>query len=237
MNEVIYDPIEKLDLSSKTLNPKELNSCKLIEKNFKEFKHKETNDSFYYSKGSIQRFQIIQKFYKINVPILLEGPTGTSKTKTIQQYYKILDKKLKKINFSSESSIEDLLGRVVSNETKWGSFSFEEGPYLKAFHLGEGILLDELNLCPDNILQCIEDSLDNDEIFLNIPGAPTTSFKKHKEFRIFATQNPDKDGFSGIRSKLSKKVLSRFIPFEFPELSRDEISDIALKHFKNNNKN
>lgn len=54
---------------------------------------------------------------------MLEGPTGTSKTKIIQVLCDVLKKKLVRFNLSSETTIDDLIGRLGSEEEDfWSSF-------------------------------------------------------------------------------------------------------------------
>lgn len=102
---------------------------------------------------------------------MLEGPTGTSKTKTIQVLCDILKKKLVRFNLSSETTIEDLIGRLGSGgEDSWSSFKFVQGPFTEAFENGYALLLDEVNLGQKSVLQCMETALDTGEIKQDIPG-------------------------------------------------------------------
>jgi len=109
---------------------------------------------------------------------MLEGPTGTSKTKTIQVLCDILKKKLIRFNLSSETTIEDLIGRLGSGgEDSWSSFKFVPGPFTEAFENGYVLLLDEVNLGQKSVLQCMETALDTGEIKQDIPGCGTIKKK------------------------------------------------------------
>ncbi len=58
-----------------------------------------------------------------------------------------------RVNLSAGASFEDLIGRRLlrDNHLVWAP-----GPFAVAFARGDWLLLDELNLAPDDVLQCIE---------------------------------------------------------------------------------
>ena len=62
------------------------------------------------------------------------------------------------------------MGRLISNNENWSGFSFIEGPFIDAYINGKILLLDEVNLVQKAIIQCIQSSLDSDEICVEIPG-------------------------------------------------------------------
>jgi midasin (ATPase involved in ribosome maturation) len=96
---------------------------------------------------------------------MLEGQTGTSKTKTIQVLCDILKKKLERFNLSSETTIEDLIERISSGgRDSWSSFQFIPGPFTEVFSKGYVLLSDKVNLGQKSVLQCLETSLDTGEI-------------------------------------------------------------------------
>jgi midasin (ATPase involved in ribosome maturation) len=67
-----------------------------------------------------------------------------------------------RFNMSSQVTIDDLLGKVILVSRQDGSEDFEfcAQPFTQAFSQGKWLLLDELNLAPDLVLQCIESALD-----------------------------------------------------------------------------
>lgn len=103
-------------------------------------------------------------------PIMLKGPTGTSKTKTIQVLCDLQNLELIRINLSSETAIEDLMGRLVSNKDNSLSDLYKEGKFAEAYSKGKVLLLDEVNLEPNPILQCMLIALDSDKITQSVPG-------------------------------------------------------------------
>ena len=123
------------------------------------------------TKEPIERIQKNQFFFESKIPLVLEGDTGTSKTKSIEVLCNILGKsdKLIRLNLSSEISIEDLMGRLISNNENWSGFIFIEGSFIDAYINGKILLLDEVNLVQKSIIQCIQSSLDSNEICVEIP--------------------------------------------------------------------
>ena len=109
--------------------------------------------NFVLTEEADNRLQKIKNFFDAKLPIILEGPTGTSKTKTIQVLCKILKKILKRINLSNETTIEDLIGRFGSGgNDSWSSFKFVPDAFAEAFKNGYVLLLDELNLGQKSVL-------------------------------------------------------------------------------------
>ena len=183
-----------------------------------------------------ERLQKLKHFFDAKIPILLEGPTGTSKTKTIQILCEILGRKLVRFNLSNETTIEDLIGRLGScDQDSWASFKFVPGPFTEAFENGYVLLLDEVNLGQKSILQCMETALDTGEIKQDIPGCGTIIKSMNKDFILVATQNPKMEGFTNQRDELSQKFLSRFTVVEFPAFEIEELREIAKGIAKKNN--
>ena len=131
---------------------------------------KDIKGNFVSTNEARERLQKIKNFFDSKIPIILEGPTGTSKTKTIQVLCDITERKLIRFNLSSETTIEDLIGRLGSSEKEsWSSFQFVPGPFTEAFEKGYVLLLDEVNLGQKSVLQYMEASLDTRMIKQDIP--------------------------------------------------------------------
>ena len=170
------------------------------------------------------------------VPLLLEGATGVGKSAAILEAAKIgFEKKLVeneieliRFNMSSQITIEDLMGKPMLKRDK---FEFDLRPFSLAYKHGHWLLLDELNLAPDIVLQSIESALDNDVLHLfdqTNANASNVVIEKHKNFRLFATQNPNSGFFKGKREKLSNSFLDRFRIIVFKDLDADELVDVVI---------
>ena len=107
-------------------------------------------------------------------------------------------------------------------------FKVQYGPFLDAYVNGKIIIFDEINLASANVLQCIQQPLDNDFISIEINGICLLKKKKHKNFAIIATQNPNKGIFEGKRQELGPEFLSRFQRINFPDITKKEMKNIAF---------
>ena len=94
---------------------------------------------------------------KSKIPIMLLGPTGTSKTKTILVWCDLkkqefeekgkrpedLPGEIIRFNPSAETTIDDLFGRLISDTESFSGFKFEMGPYFTTFTKDYVFELDE----------------------------------------------------------------------------------------------
>ncbi|CAF3680158.1 unnamed protein product [Rotaria sp. Silwood1] len=167
------------------------------------------------------------------IPILLEGSTGVGKSASIIEAAYQVQRQLVRFNMSSRVTIDDLLGKVtlVYDATIHKTiFKFIDGPFTIAFSQGYWMLLDELNLAQDTVLQAIESALDTKQLTIRNTSSstePIITHRMHKNFRLFATQNPNSGFFKGKREKLSSSFLSRFRPLIFKELPKQEWIEIV----------
>ena len=160
----------------------------------------------------------------------MEGPSGTSKTFSTEFSCLVAKTKrpLIRFNMSSDTVPADLLGKMVGDKNSLAGISSQEGHFLKAFKYGHPLLLDEINLASQAVLQCIEEALDSEVISIEIPGFPLTIIRKHPDFALIATQNPNKGLFANKRQNLGKKFMSKFQVITFPEFTEDELLKIAI---------
>ena len=124
-----------------------------------------------------------------------------------------------RINLSSETTIEDLMGKLTTDkENSFSGFTYKKGSFAEAYSEGKILLLDEVNLAPNPVLQCMLSALDSDEITQYIPGVGLKKFKRHPNFRMIATQNPKTGSFVFTRDRLSNK----FLDIKFKYIKEDE---------------
>ena len=189
--------------------------------------------NFIFTDEAEKRIQKLYNHFKSRNPIMLEGPTGTSKTKTVQVLCNLENLDLIRMNLSSETTIEDLMGRLISDkDNSFSGFTYKLGTFADAYSNGKVLLLDEVNLAPNPVLQCILSALDSEKITQSVPGIGLKTFERHENFKIVATQNPKIGAFSKTRDRLSAKFLETFQVIEFPELSSEELSQIAKRAAK-----
>ena len=177
-------------------------------------------------------------YMKNQIPCILEGETGTSKTFSTIILSKYLAKNWKKenlhenfklirFNLSSESKTSDLIGKYTGAKNSFAGINFQPGPFITAFKEGHCLLLDEINLANPSLLQCIEEALDTKVLSVEVPGFPIEPISMHKNFCLIATQNPNKGFFIKKRNELKKEFLSRLQIITFNEFTKEELLDIC----------
>jgi MoxR-like ATPase len=131
-------------------------------------------------------------------------------------------------NLSSETKISDLMGKYIGSKNSIAGLKLQYGPFIQAYKYGKILILDEINLASVSVLQCIEEALDNDFLSIDINGIPLAPIKKHKNFCLIATQNPNSGFYLNKRQNLGLDFLSHFQRISFPLLSKEELEKIAL---------
>ncbi len=179
------------------------------------------------TKTTLANIRLVEDAARSCLPVLLEGNTGVGKTATILEAALAANKVLVQFNLSSTVCIDDLLGKAQLTRDSGNSSRVQLvlGPFAKAFRDGCWLLLDELNLAPDAVLQCIENALDTKQLTLDDPSNPSDPVKHltmDPNFRLFCTQNPSTGLFKGKRERLSASFLDRFSCVIFSELPDEE---------------
>ena len=216
----------------------------IIEKYIKEFESEEKKkffekERFILTKDSKERLALLIHYILNGIQVLFEGNTGTSKTRTVLTACKYIktfyneEMELTRYNLSAETKIDDILAKYVSKKNSFVGLEVQNGPFLDAYENGKIILFDEINLAQPNVLQCIQQSLDNGFISVEINGNCLLKKKKDINFALVATQNPNKGSFAGKRQELGPEFLSRFQKINFPDISKEEMEKIALGIAKN----
>ncbi|KAF9424906.1 hypothetical protein HW555_000207 [Spodoptera exigua] len=162
---------------------------------------------------------------QLNKAILLEGNPGVGKTSLVTALAKSSGHKVVRINLSDQTDITDLFGTDLPTED--GSFMFKEGAFLSALQNGDWILLDELNLAPQPVLEGLNACLDHrGEVFIPELGR---TFKVKEQTRLFACQNPLKQG--GARRGLPVSFLNRFTQVYIDTLTKEDLIYIVESQY------
>ncbi|EQC37386.1 hypothetical protein SDRG_04990 [Saprolegnia diclina VS20] len=158
-------------------------------------------------------------------PILLEGSPGVGKTSLIHALAQLSGHTLVRINLSEQTDVADLFGSdLPSTDANASSpFSWCDGVFLRALKAGHWVLLDELNLASQSVLEGLNACLDHRGT-VYIPEIDQ-SFVCPKSFRVFAAQNPLRQG--GGRKGLPKSFLNRFTRVVVDSLHETDLRVIA----------
>ena len=153
------------------------------------------NYNYILTEKAKERLDKLYTYISNGIPVLLEGETGTSKTLSSEIICKyIFEMRNKdnssgkdaesyiKFNLSAEVKINDLMQKFMGDKTSLSGLEIVDGPFLKAFKKGIPLILDEINLAPEEVLQCIEEALDSGEINMEISGIGNVNCKKKKVF-------------------------------------------------------
>lgn len=189
------------------------------------------------SNTAVSNLGRILRAMQIRRPVLIEGPPGVGKSSLISNLAMASGHKLIRINLSEHSELSDLLGSdlpissgSIQTETEsTNKFKWCDGIFLTAMKQGYWVLLDELNLAPQNVLEGLNACFDHrKEVFIPEIGQVVSCADS---FRVFCTQNPMAEG--GGRKGLPTSFLSRFTRVFVEALSENEMYETVLKVIEN----
>lgn len=135
-----------------------------------------------------------------DLPTLLIGETGTGKTSVIRYLAFKRQQGYTRINMHGYNTPDELIG---SKSVKGGATYYENGILTNAMLKGHIVVLDELNATPPDCTFIIHGLLDDDKR-IALPNGDI--IRPHKDFRFFATMNPD---YEGTRA-LNRAFMDRF---------------------------
>ncbi|THV03027.1 midasin [Dendrothele bispora CBS 962.96] len=157
-------------------------------------------------------------------PVLIEGPTSSGKTSSIEYLAKRTGHRFVRINNHEHTDIQEYLGSYVPDSIT-GKLVFSDGLLVRALRNGDWIVLDELNLAPTDVLEALNRLLDdNRELVIPETGEVV---KPHTHFMLFATQNPP--GLYAGRKVLSRAFRNRFLEVHFEDVPEAELETILCQ--------
>lgn len=145
-------------------------------------------------------------------PSYITGLSGNGKTMTPTQIGAGLKREVIRVNFTSETSEDDLLGsfRLINGETVW-----EDGPVVIALKRGAILILDELDLGGERIM-CLQSVLEGNGVYVK---KVNRHIYPKEGFNVVATGNTKGKGDDGhgfmFTNFLNEAMLDRFtVTFE-----------------------
>ncbi|KAF7309703.1 Midasin [Mycena indigotica] len=157
-------------------------------------------------------------------PVLIEGPTSSGKTSSVEYLAKRTGHRFVRINNHEHTDIQEYIGSYVSDAAT-GKLVFKDGLLVRALRNGDWIVLDELNLAPTDVLEALNRLLD-DNRELVIPETQEV-VRPHPHFMLFATQNPP--GLYAGRKILSRAFRNRFLEVHFADVPQTELETILCQ--------
>ena len=134
-------------------------------------------------------------------PALFVGEAGTGKTSAVRYLAFMRQQGYTRINMHGYNTPDELIG---SKSVKNGSTYYEQGILTDAMIKGHMVVLDEINATPPDCMFILHGLLDEDKR-ISLPNGDVIT--PHKDFRFFATMNPDYEGTRG----LNRAFLDRFV--------------------------
>ncbi|RKP02979.1 hypothetical protein CXG81DRAFT_10125, partial [Caulochytrium protostelioides] len=155
-------------------------------------------------------------------PILLEGPPGCGKTSVIEAIaHQVAGDSLLKIYLGDQTDASLLLGSYISSEEP-GIFKWQPGVLTTAVQEGRWILIEDIDLAPDEVLSILLPLLSKRELY--IPSHNRTITAK-PGFQIFSTRTTYA---SGSKAQIGRNLWEA-VPLSSP--SADEWVTILHTRF------
>lgn len=176
---------------------------------------------------------LVKALYAIlsNQRMYLQGHTGAGKTTLIEQIAAHLNWPFTRINFDSEITRMDLIGR---DTLKDGESVFVDGMLPKAMAGPYICVFDELDFCRPDVSYVMQAALEGNGLNITEDGGRVVY--PHKQFRMFGTgntvgQGDEKGMYQGARPQ-SLAFLDRFTIWAKVEYLDDkERKDLIKRHF------
>lgn len=135
-----------------------------------------------------------------NLPCLLVGQTGTGKTSVVREIAYLKQQPYVRVNMTGFTTPDELIG---SKSVKNGETFFEHGIISDAMNRGAILVIDEINATTPDCLFILHGLLDED-CRITLPNGDI--IRPHKDFRVFATCNPEYEG----TKTMNRAFLDRF---------------------------
>ena len=197
----------------------------------------EEKNKFFFDDSNSESWKMIMSLISSlisNTSIFLRGSPGSGKSCAARHFgaYRIFQNRnpILSVNCHRDLKFEYLVGNYNFKDSK---FNFVDGPLLIAMKKGESILLDEFNLCPENViinLLPIFKANINENIYLK--GVPDP-IRITPGFLLIATGNSSKEkGRNTLSSLITEEILIKEISSLNLNTNVTLIKNILEKEYK-----
>ena len=132
-----------------------------------------------------------------NPSLLLTGPTGCGKTTLAKTFCYLANEPCVEITFSGDTALSDFY-QSVEVVTQAGSQAHSTatvlGPAVDAMLTGKKLLLNEVNIIPQDLLSVFTQALDARQVTLSGSEWGNVTVPVHPQFGVIATANPNYTG-------------------------------------------
>lgn len=160
------------------------------------------NGKTYYSRkwGMHTDIEVLRRARTMHQPALLLSPPGTGKTAAIEAAF---GEDLFTVVGSGNTEEADLVGTYVANPD--GSFTWHDGPLVRAAEEGKVLFLDEVGLIDAKVLSVVYPLMDGRDEIEILANPSRGTIKAAEGFFVVAATNPKAPGV-----RMSEALLSRF---------------------------
>ena len=153
---------------------------------------------------------------KLNLPMLIKGPTGCGKTRFIEYMGQQLNRDVYTVVCHDDLSTADLVGRYLIDEN--GTY-WQDGPLTEAVRNGGICYLDEIIEARKDTTVVLHSLADYRRV-LPIDKTGET-IEAHKDFMLVVSYNP---GYQSMLKGMKPSTKQRFISlsFEYPHAEEEE---------------
>jgi nitric oxide reductase NorQ protein len=174
-----------------------------------------------YYKAQSNEIELFEASAKMNLPVLIKGPTGCGKTRFIEYMGQKLGRKVYTVVCHDDLSAADLLGRHLIDES--GTF-WQDGPLTKAVREGGICYLDEVVEARKDTTVVLHSLADYRRVLpIDRTGELIVA---HEDFMLVVSYNP---GYQNLLKGMKPSTKQRFISLEFNYPNEEVEKEIVIK--------
>jgi nitric oxide reductase NorQ protein len=177
------------------------------------------SDIFYVAQSN--EVELFEATAKMNLPVLIKGPTGCGKTRFIEYMGQKLNRKVYTVVCHDDLSAADLVGRhlIDENGTYWS-----DGPLTKAVREGGICYLDEIIEARKDTTVVLHSLADYRRVLpIDRTGELIVA---HPDFMLVVSYNP---GYQNVLKGMKPSTKQRFISLEFSYPNEEIEKEIIIK--------
>lgn len=177
------------------------------------------SDIFYVPQSN--EVELFEATAKMNLPVLIKGPTGCGKTRFIEYMGQKLNRKVYTVVCHDDLSAADLVGRhlIDENGTYWS-----DGPLTKAVREGGICYLDEIIEARKDTTVVLHSLADYRRVLpIDRTGELIVA---HPDFMLVVSYNP---GYQNVLKGMKPSTKQRFISLEFTYPNKEIEKEIIIK--------